>query len=44
MGTFKQPQGDIVISSFPKLIDNPDICEVIIKVWAEDVWSSLNAK
>ena len=23
----KKPPGDIIISTFPKLLDNPDICE-----------------
>jgi len=44
MGLFTKPEGDIVISSFPKILDNPDICEQLISIWADDVWSVLGAR
>ena len=44
MGTFKHPEGDIIISCFPKIVDSPDICELLIQIWQEDVWASINAK
>lgn len=44
MGTFKQPHGDVVISTFPKIFDNPDMCEKIVQIWAEDVWASITGK
>jgi hypothetical protein len=43
-GPMKQPEGDIIISTFPKIIDSPDICETLIKVWSEDFWGPLNEK
>jgi hypothetical protein len=30
MGTFKHPEGDVIISSFPKIIDSIDIVELLI--------------
>ena len=44
MGTFKQPHGDVVISTFPKIFDSPDMCEKIVQVWAEDVWAAITGK
>src|SRR3569833_1914590 len=35
--TLKHPEGDAVIAAFPKILDCPDICEVLVRVWAEDV-------
>ncbi len=43
LGNYKQPGGSVVISCFPKLIDNIDILEVLCQVWAEDVLASLSA-
>jgi len=34
----------VIISCFPRILDNPDICEMIISIWSEDVWKSLNDK
>ena len=43
MGNFKQPGGSVVLSCFPKLVDNIDILEVLVQVWAEDVLGSMSA-
>jgi hypothetical protein len=40
-GIFRQPEGDAIISTFPKILDNPDICEVLIRVWSEDFWVNM---
>ena len=32
---FRKPGGDVVISVFPKIYDNPDIVEELSKVWYE---------
>lgn len=37
----KKPPGDIIISTFPKLLDNPDICEFMALCWKEDVSSKM---
>ena len=37
LGNFKQPGGSVVLSCFPKLVDNIDILEILIAVWSEDV-------
>jgi len=42
--SFRQPEGDVIISTFPRLLDNPDICEQIILIWSEDVWAKLDAR
>ena len=34
-GAFRKPGGDVVISSFPKIYDNPDIVEELSKIWVE---------
>ena len=34
-GAFVKPGGDVVISSFPKIYDNPDIVEALTKVWTD---------
>lgn len=34
-GSFKKPGGDVVLSSFPKIYDNPDIVEELTKAWSE---------
>lgn len=44
---FRKPPGDVVISTFPMLLDNPDICEFMALCWKEDVapkLSGYNAK
>jgi len=41
-GVYKKPDGDIVISTFPMIVNNPDICEAVIFAWADEVWSKLN--
>ena len=43
MGSYKQPGGSVVFSCFPKLIDNIDILEVLVKVWVEDVVATMTA-
>lgn len=42
--TFKKPEGDPLITTFAKALDNPDICELLTNIWAEDVWNQLTAK
>lgn len=39
----KKPPGDIIISTFPKLLDNPDICECMALCWKEDVTSKFSS-
>lgn len=39
---FRQPEGDVIISCFPKILDNPDISEQIIHIWQENVSAGLN--
>jgi len=36
-GRFKKPSGDVVISHFPQIYDNPDIVEELGTIWVEDV-------
>lgn len=36
-GGFRKPAGDVVISCFPKIYDNPDIVEELSQIWVEDV-------
>lgn len=36
-GCIKQPEGDVAISVFPKIFDNPDILEIFAQVWETDV-------
>ena len=43
LGEFKQPAGNVAISCFPKILDCPDILEVFVTCWSEDVvnaWST----
>jgi hypothetical protein len=42
-GVYKKPGGDVVISTFPMIIDNPEICEAVILTWSDEVWTKLNA-
>lgn len=44
VGSYRQPEGDVIISMFPKILDSPDICETLIKVWADDVWVHVKGK
>lgn len=44
MNTFKHPEGDVIISSFPKILDCPDIIDLLIPIWHEDVWATISAK
>jgi hypothetical protein len=32
-----KPTGDVVLSCFPEILDNPDIAEITTRVWVEDV-------
>ena len=43
LGNFKQPGGSVVLSCFPKLVDNIDILEILIAVWSEDVVAGMTA-
>lgn len=43
LGNFKQPGGSVTLSTFPKLIDNIDILEVLTAVWNEDVLATMTA-
>ena len=36
-GIFRKPSGDVVISSFPGIYDNPDIVEELTSIWTEDI-------
>ena len=36
-GAFRQPPGDVVISSFPRIYDCPDIVEELVQIWTEDI-------
>ena len=38
----KKPVGNIVMSSFPKILDSPDIVEVLAQIWWEDHMAPLN--
>jgi len=42
--TFKKPEGDAIITSFAKILDCPDIVEILAPIWAEDVLNTLNSK
>lgn len=37
LGEFKQPGGNIAVSCFPYIIDNPDIIEQFVVLWYQDV-------
>ena len=39
----KQPDGSVVLSCFPQIIDNIDIVEVLAEVWSEDVVAKMTA-
>lgn len=43
-GTFKHPEGDIILSSFPKVFDCIDIIELLIVIWQEDALAAANSK
>jgi len=38
------PEGNVIISHFPRILDNPDMAEEVIKIWAEDFWNKLGSK
>jgi hypothetical protein len=42
--TFKQPEGDAVVTTFGKVLDCPDLAELVVPIWMEDVWSTMSAK
>lgn len=47
LGEFKKPGGNVAISCFPTILDNPDILEIFVKVWCEDVvnkWTTTQKK
>mmetsp|Transcript_22870 Transcript_22870/g.22134 ORF Transcript_22870/g.22134 Transcript_22870/m.22134 type:complete len:327 (+) Transcript_22870:1169-2149(+) len=44
MGAFKHPEGDVIISTFPKVMNHPDFCEAMIKIFSEDFYVNLNNK
>ena len=39
---FKQPGGDVAISTFPAVYDNPDIVEILVKLWTSDIIAGWN--
>lgn len=42
-GQFRHPGGDVTISSFPSIMDNPDILPLFCEIWNKDVvekWTS----
>lgn len=41
VGILKKPQGNVVMSCFPKVMDCPDMLEVVVQVWQEDVMATL---
>lgn len=41
VASLKKPGGSVSISCFPKIIDNPEILEVLVECWYEDVWLNL---
>ena len=43
LGEFKQPGGNVAISCFPAIIDNPDIIETLVACWTEDVVNTMDA-
>lgn len=43
-GQFRRPPGDVVISSFPKIYDNPDIVEELNNIWSEDIQPGIDSK
>jgi hypothetical protein len=42
--SFKQPDGDVVISTFPRVYDSPDILEELALVWVEDFKKQVESK
>ena len=42
-GQFKQPGGSVVLSCFPKIIDNIDILETVLHVWQTEHVAALSA-
>ena len=40
---FRKPSGDVVISSFPKIYDCPDIVEELAVIWYEDALSKISS-
>lgn len=42
MITFKQPEGDALVSTFQKVLDSPDITELFVKIWCEDFLPNLD--
>lgn len=42
--SLKHPEGDVIISSFYKIVDSPDICEQLVRIWSEDFWNVINEK
>ena len=43
-GQFKQPGGSVVLSCFPKIIDNIDILETVLHVWQTEHVAALSAQ
>jgi len=39
----KKPTGNVVMSCFAKILDCPDILEVLASIWFEDHFSAMNA-
>lgn len=37
----KKPDGDVILSTFPKILDSPDVLETVAQVWYEDVTTGM---
>jgi len=42
--SFKKPAGDPLITTFKRVFDSPDIMEVLVTIWAEDILSQLTSR
>ena len=42
--SFKKPEGDPLVTTFKRVFDSPDIMEVFVPIWAEDVLSQLTSR
>jgi len=42
-GSMKKPIGDVILSTFPKIINCPDVVELLVLCWTEDFIEKRNA-
>jgi hypothetical protein len=42
--SFKKPDGDPLVTTFKRVFDSPDILEVFVPIWSEDVLKELNSR